>query len=221
MRILLVEDDKSLAKIIAKLLYDLHNIDLVYTGSKAIYLAETVDYDLIILDLNLPDISGIKILKTLRTECINTPVLILTDICQLNTKLKSFKLGADDYLTKPFEIEELKARIAALTRKQTSQKQEVFQTQNLQLNSTQKQVTYADKNINLSRREYQLLKFLMLNQGKTLSSSFIYEHVWESTYHNASNTVAVHIRRLRKKLDQRFKIKLITTVHGHGYKLET
>ncbi len=221
MRILLVEDDKALAKTIAKLLYDSHSVDVVYTGNKAIYLAETIDYDLIILDLNLPDISGTKILKTLRTELINVSVLVLTDVLQLSAKLKSFKLGADDYLTKPFEVEELKARIAALARRQTNQKQEMLQAKNLQLNSTQKQVTYANKKINLSRKEYQLLKFLMLNQDTTLSPSFIYEHVWENTYHNASNTVAVHIKRIRKKIDKRFNIKLITTVHGHGYKFKT
>lgn len=218
MNILLVEDDKSLSKTITQLLQPIYNVDIVDNGNKAIYLAETADYDLILLDLHLPDQNGCQVLQTLRSDLIITPVLIITSINQLKSKIKAFKLGADDYLVKPFACEELLARISAITRRKTKQKQEVITIDGLQLHTTQNFVSYQGREIDLARREYQLLKFFMLNHGKLLSHNLIYEHVWEAQCYECSNTIAVHVRRLRQKIDWRFNIKLINTIHGGGYK---
>lgn len=221
MRLLLVEEDPSLTNDLKKTLTKKYIVDHCFNGKKAIYLAETIDYDLLILDLKLPDINGLEVIKTLRQDCLNLPILVISNDKQLQTKLDSFQSGSDDYLAKPFHQEELSARIKALlNRHYHVQQNHIFKIQGIQLNSCAESVCYQNQPIKLSRKEFALLHFLVINKGKILSQDLIYEHLWSGMPKLQShNNVAAHIKRLRQKLDHRFGLKLIETLHGRGYRI--
>lgn len=221
MRILLVEDNKKIADSIKKgLEQETYSVDVIYNGEEGLDMALSENYDLFILDWMLPDVSGIDILKELRDDGINTPVLMLTAKTQIEDKVEGLNVGADDYLTKPFAFEELLARIRALLRRP----QEIINNQlscaDLSLNLTNFEVTRANTQIELSKKEYALLEYLLRNKDNILSKEQIIEHVWNFDSDVLPNTVEVYIGYLRNKIDAPFKsAKLIKTVRGFGYKI--
>lgn len=219
MRILVVEDDKRIADNLEKILKSRSfAVDTAYNGNIGLEKALDECYDLLILDWMLPDIEGIDIAKKLREEKINTPILILTAKSQLEDKIEGLNIGADDYLTKPFEMGELLARISAiLRRKGTASGLPEIKIGDLVINTNTCAVWRGEKRIELSPKEYALLEYLAKFNGKVVERIELLTHVWDENADLFSNTVDVHIRYLRKKIDRGFKKKLIRTVKGKGY----
>ena len=220
--ILVVEDDERISSFIRRgLEAEGYLVDVVPDGREGVEKG-MAPYDLIILDLLLPDQSGHEVCQTLRHEQVQTPILILTAKDALEDKLSGFNHGADDYLTKPFAFEELLARIKALLKRTPSYKEEaapVLHVADLTLNRSSREVRRGSKVIALTRKEYDLLEFLMSNPDKALSRTSILEQVWGYHYDTMTNTVDVYIGYLRKKVDGGSKTKLIQTVRDFGYKI--
>ena len=220
MRILLVEDEIKLANATKRALeLQKYAVDLANSGKDGLDLAIGEKFDLFILDIMLPEIDGIEILKRIREEGINTPVLFLTAKGQINDKVLGLDTGADDYIVKPFSFEELFARIRALIRRPEKTNNTILKTKDLILNTSSFKVERADKEIHLSTREFSLLEYLMRNKNKVLSKEQIVTHIWNYEADVLPNTVEVHIKHLRDKIDTPFKTKLIRTVRGFGYKI--
>jgi two-component system, OmpR family, response regulator len=222
MRILVVEDAHKIANSIKKGLEQEHYaVDVAYTGTDGYDLASSEDYDLIILDLMLPDMDGLEICKRLREKAIHTPVLILTAKGQLQDKITGLDSGADDYLTKPFSFEELLARIRALIRRPKEMISTVLTVRDLSLDTSSYEVKRGNNNIRLSSKEFSLLEYLMRNPEKILTKEQIMAHVWDYNSDVLPNTVEVYIKNLRGKIDVPFKETkpLIHTVRGFGYKI--
>lgn len=218
MRILIVEDEKSLNEILEKHLKSHgYAVDSCYAGDMALDYILSTDYDAIILDIMLPGLSGLEVLSRARARDIDTPILLLTARDSVADKVQGLDAGADDYLTKPFALEELLARIRMLLRKKAGSKTNSYQLADLILDVTSHRVVRAGQEINLSAREFALLQYLMVNRGQTLSRQQIEDHLWDYSYEGASNMVDVYIRYLRKKIDEGFEPKLIHTVRGVGY----
>lgn len=217
MRILVVEDEHRIANSIKKgLEQERYAVDVVYSGNEGYDLAATEDYDLIILDLLLPEIDGITICRELRKNKIHTPILMLTAKGQIEDKVTGLDSGADDYLTKPFSFEELLARIRALIRRPKTAVQENLKAGDLTLNSNLKEVKIKNKNVNLSAKEFSLLEYLMRNTNKIVSKDQIISNVWNYDADILPNTVEVYIKNLRNKIGN----TTIKTVRGFGYKIE-
>ncbi len=222
MRILVVEDEHRIANTIKKgLEQERYAVDVAYIGTDGYDLALTEDYDLMILDLMLPEMDGLTICKKLREEQIHTPILILTAKGQLHDKVTGLDSGADDYLTKPFSFEELLARIRALTRRPKAVMETVLNIGDLKLDPQQYIAERSGQSIQLSSKEFSLLEYLMRHPKKILTKKQIISHVWDYEADVLPNTVEVYIRNLRNKIDQPFKDKkaLIQTVRGFGYKI--
>jgi two-component system, OmpR family, response regulator len=223
MRILVVEDEHKIAQSIKKgLELEHYAVDVAYTGIEGYDLASTEDYDLIILDLMLPEMDGLTVCKKLRSQNIHTPILILTAKSQIADKVSGLDTGADDYLTKPFSFEELLARIRALSRRPQKTLDNVLTVSNLVLNLVDFSVIRANQPIALSAKEFALLEYLMRSVGKIVSKDQIIAHVWNYDSDVLPNTVEVNIRNLRNKIDRPFSRlpPLITTIRGFGYKIE-
>ena len=222
MHILVVEDDERISTFIKRgLEAEGYLVDIAQDGQEGMHKGLT-PYDLIILDLLLPDTTGHEICRALRREQIETPILILTAKDALEDKLSGFDHGADDYLTKPFAFEELLARIKALLRRRPSYNEEtarVLCLADLTLNQHSREVRRGDRVISLTRKEFDLLAFLMSHPNKALSRTSILEHVWGYHHDTLTNTVDVYIGYLRKKLDIESPNKLIQTVRDFGYKI--
>ena len=217
MRILVVEDEHKIASSLKKgLEQESYAVDLAFTGPDGYDLASSETYDLIILDLMLPEMSGIKICKKLREENNHTPVLMLTAKGQTSDKVEGLNSGADDYLTKPFAFEELLARIKALFRRPQKTTGSIYNVGDLKLDTITYGVKRGDKKINLSSKEFSLLEYLMRNYNQVVSKDQIIEHVWDYDADILPNTVEVFVGYLRNKLG---KPDLIRTVRGFGYKL--
>ncbi len=222
MRILIVEDEHRIANSIKKgLEQENYAVDIAYTGNDGYDLASTEDYDLIILDLMLPQIDGVTLCKKLRQEKIHTPILILTAKGQVQDKIIGLDSGADDYLTKPFSFEELLARIRALIRRPKTIINETLTVSDLRLNTKLFYAERAGIPINLTRKEFSLLEYLIRNTGKIIPKDQIIAHVWDYDAEILPNTVEVYIKKLRRKIDVPFKNKkpLIKTIRGFGYKI--
>lgn len=222
MRILVVEDEHRIANAIKEgLEQERYAVDIAYTGTDGFDLASTETYDVIILDLMLPEMDGITITKGLRKNKIHIPILMLTAKGQVQEKVEGLDSGADDYLTKPFSFEELLARVRALSRRPKESVDEVLSVGDLQLNSQLHEVKRNGKIINLTAKEFSLLEYLMKNVNKILSKDQMIEHVWSYNSDVLPNTVEVYIRNLRNKIDLSFRKKkpLIKTVRGFGYKI--
>jgi DNA-binding response OmpR family regulator len=221
MKILLVEDNIRLAETIEKILVTDHFlVDKVVNGKAAVLEAEVNEYDLVILDWMLPDIEGIDVCRQIREKKLTMPILLLTAKSQLEDKVEGLNAGADDYLTKPFEVLELLARVRALLRRQYRESiSEISQIADLEVDHNKYQVSRAGKKIELSAKEFSLLDFLVRNKSKAVSRTEILEHVWESNTDSMSNVVDVYIRMLRRKIDDDYPIKLIKTVKNIGYQL--
>src|SRR5688572_17888364 len=220
MRCLLVEDEKKVADFIARgLRAERFAIDVAYDGNAGWDFASKLDYDLVILDLMLPGLSGTDLLHRIRKKSASTPVLILTARDATRDKVEHFEAGADDYLTKPFAFAELLVRAKALLRRRPVNQSAVLRAGDLELNRLSQQVRRAGKRITLTAKEYSLLEYLLANQGRVLSRTMIIEHVWDQSFHGLTNIVDVYVRHLRAKIDDAHTRKLIRTVRGSGYTL--
>ena len=220
MRVLVVEDQKQIASFIEKGLKEQGMVvDKVEDGDEGYALATTEPYDAIVLDIMLPGRDGLSILKNLRKQGNAVPVILLTARTELDERLEGLNLGADDYLTKPFYIEELVARLRTVVRRAGGETTHLLKCQNLHMDLVQHSVRRGDEDISLSMREFSLLEYLMRSAGRVLSRMQICEHVWNYNFDPDTNLVDVYIQRLRKKIDHDFEEKLIETVRGVGYKI--
>jgi DNA-binding response OmpR family regulator len=221
MRILLVEDETYLADIIRKGLQEEgYAVDVAYDGEEGLFLAENEPSDLIILDIMLPIVDGMTILKTIRKAGVRTPVMLLTARDAVPDKISGLDGGADDYLTKPFNFDELLARIRALLRRQSDVGTAVIEIGDLVVNMATHEVKRADRMIPLSAKEYALFEYMALNKNRVLSRTNISEHLYDYDFDLDSNIIDVFINRIRNKLDRPFGSKLIQTVRGAGYVLK-
>ena len=219
MRILLIEDEPEIASFMIKALKSRgYSIDTTPSGKKGAYWAKINDYDIILLDVMLPDIEGFEVCKEIRTVKKKVPILMITVKSEVNDKVKAFDLGADDYLTKPFALEELMVRIRALLRRPQVVQQEVYKIGNLVLDTKKHSITMKGKKIDLRTKEFALLEYLLRNRGIVQSRSMLLEHVWDMNIDPFTNTVDVHVRFLRRKLGDE-NGRMIQTVHGAGYKI--
>lgn len=222
MRILVVEDEHKIARALGRALeQESYAVDVVYDGDEGYAMATTEPYDLAIIDRMIPgEYDGLAIVKAMREQKIHTPVLLLTALGTTADKAKGLDSGADDYLVKPFALEELLARVRALLRRPAEQQSVVLKAGDLTLDTTTYEVTRAGKEIKLTSKEFALLEYLMRNQGRPLSKETIISHVWDYDADILLNTVEVYIKYLRSKVDQPFKTPLIQTVRGFGYKID-
>jgi DNA-binding response OmpR family regulator len=218
MRCLLVEDEKKVADFVSRgLRAERFAVDVAHEGHAGWDYASRFDYDIVILDLMLPGLSGTDLLTRMRKQNSRTPVLILTALDATADKVKHFDAGADDYLTKPFAFAELLVRVRALLRRGPINQSSVLRVADLELDRLAKQVKRAGKRIELTSKEYALLEYLMANAERVLSRTMIIEHVWDQSFHGLTNIVDVYVRHLRSKVDDPHPKKLIRTVRGAGY----
>jgi len=220
MRILLVEDEKKIAEFIKNGLKEqAYNIDIAEDGIKGQNLASMNEYDLIILDILLPKQDGWTTCENIRKDGIKTPILMLTSKSETEDKVKGLNLGADDYLTKPFEFKEFLARVRALLRRNSNEKTDTLSIADLTVNLTEHTVTRNNKKIVLTSKEFGLLEYLLRNKKRVVSRAQISESVWGMDFDGASNVVDSYIKFLRQKIDKGFSKPLIHTVIGVGYVL--
>lgn len=220
MRILLAEDEHKLSNNIKASLTELgFAVDQAFDGEESLYLAESESYDVIVLDLMLPKIDGIKVCQKIRDKQNDVPILMLTAKSKLEDKVQGLDAGADDYLTKPFEIAELKSRINALLRRSHKQVETVIKIDDLVIDPAKHTVLRAKKRIELTPKEFAILEFLARYKDKVVTRTQIAEHTWDYNFESFSNVIDVFIATLRKKIDNGVKKKLIHTVHGVGYRL--
>lgn len=218
MRLLVVEDEMHLQNIIKKRLIKAgYSVDACGDGREALDYLAVSPYDALILDIMLPGMSGIEVLKTIRREGNHVPVLFLTARDGIEDRVEGLDCGADDYLVKPFAFEELLARIRVMLRRASDVSTDELVLADLKVDVRSRTVTRDGKNIELSGKEFSMLEYLMRNQGRVLSREQIEQHVWDFDYEGGSNMVDVYIRYLRKKLDEGYGKKLIHTVRGAGY----
>jgi len=220
---LIVEDEERLARLLQRVLTEeRHAADVAHTGSKGLELALSESYDLVILDLMLPDIDGIQVTREMRAEEVTTPVLMLTARGAIEDRVAGLNAGADDYLVKPFAMAELLARVAALLRRRdrAPDSSNVLQVGDLTLDLLRHEARRGERVIELTAKEFALLEYLMRNPGHVLSRTQIIDHVWRYDLDAVSNVVDIYIHYLRDKIDRREPKPLIKTVRGVGYKIE-
>ncbi len=220
MRILVAEDEKDMNRLISRALEkEGYGVDSCYDGEEAMEYLESADYDGAVLDIMMPKKDGYQIVKELRQKGDDTPVIFLTARDSIADRVKGLDLGADDYLIKPFDFDELLARIRVMTRRKTGQKTSTMTIGDLIIDTASQQVSRGGRNIELSAREYAILKYMALNKGRVLSREQIEDHVWNFDYEGGSNVVDVYISYLRKKIDGSSEEKLIHTAWGRGWVL--
>lgn len=219
MKILIIEDNSLISKTLQRILSSHYSIDTAREGQIGLHMARTGTYDAILLDLNLPDISGEDICTKLRKDNIDTPIIVISGRGEVKDRISLLNMGADDYLIKPFNIEELRARIdVAVRRINNKVLSGKIVAGDLVVDTAARTVTRDDKPIVLRRKEFDLLEYLMYNQGQTLTRPMIMEHIWDSDENLWANVVDVHIKHLRDKVDRPYGSHMIKTVHGLGYK---
>ena len=220
MRVLLVEDHKPLSRSLKRGLEEEgFAVDLAEDGEEADYKARSASYDAIILDLMLPKKDGLTLLKEWRRAGLETHILVLTAKDALDDKVKGLDIGADDYLTKPFQLEELMARLRALIRRTHQVKDPILRVHDLEIDTAARTVKRSGQMIHLTPREFALLQFLAYHRGKVVTRTMIWEHLYDEYDENTSNVVDVYIRYLRTKIDKGFERPLILTRWGEGYML--
>ena len=218
MRILLIEDEVKLTSFIKRgLVAERYAVDVAKDGRGGLELAQTYQYDLILLDLMLPGMDGSEVLRRIRKENSSVPVLILSARGSVQDKVANMETGADDYLTKPFAFAELLVRIKALMRRGPVNRASTIRVSDLELDRLSQQVKRGGHRIELTSKEYSLLEYLMSNAGRVLSRNMIIEHVWDQSFDGITNIVDVYIRHLRNKVDTGHDSKLLKTVRGVGY----
>jgi len=221
MRVLLVEDEPRMAQVIMKGLREQsYAVDAANDAQTALYLASVNDYDVIVLDVLLPDRDGYEVCRELRTRRDPTPILMLTARATIEDRLTGFEAGADDYLTKPFSFRELLARLHALLRRDSQLRPDILEIADLVVDSAGHKVSRADQEIQLTAKEYALLEYLARRVGQLVSRGEIAAHVWDDSFDPFSNAIEVYINRLRKKIDEQHTTKLLHTRRGEGYILE-
>lgn len=222
MKILVVEDEKKIAAFVRKGLEAVgFVVEVAQRGDEGYTLATTRPYDVLVLDIMLPGRDGLSILRNLRERKIPLPVILLTARSELNERLEGLNLGADDYLTKPFHIEELIARLHAITRRATGASLSLLSVADLTMNLLTREVRRAGQAIELTAREFSLLEHLMRSPGRVLTRVEIVERVWDYNFDPGTNLVDVYIQRLRKKVDGEFPLKLIETIRSVGYRIRS
>jgi two-component system copper resistance phosphate regulon response regulator CusR len=220
MRFLVVEDEKRIADFLQRGLESAgYAVDVATDGRTALDMAHATEYDLIVLDMMLPDTDGIYVLEKIRNRKGSPPVLILSARGTVDDRVKGLEMGADDYLVKPFAFVELLARIRVLLRR-GQPAPEKLQVGDLQLDTVRRKVTRAGETVELAPKEFSILEYMMRNPGRPLSRTMIVEHVWDMDYDGLTNIVDVYIRHLRSKIDDRWPVKMIHTVRGIGYMLD-
>ena len=220
MRILVVEDDAPLASFLRQgLEAEYYAVDIASDGDDARWMALENDYDLLVLDLNLPKMDGIAVLRVVRPKKPSMPVLVLTGRSRIEDRVECLDSGADDCLIKPFSYIELSARVRALMRRRPLTTETVLKIADLELDRIERTVRRAGKRIELTSKEFGLLEYLLRNSGHRITRSMIVEHVWNLSFDTGTNVVDVYINHLRKKIDDGFSMKLIHTVRGVGYEL--
>jgi two-component system copper resistance phosphate regulon response regulator CusR len=213
-------DEKKVADIIARgLKAERFAVDVCNDGQQGWESADAYDYDIIVLDLMLPGLSGSEILQRVRRKNSQVPILILTARTGMDDKISNFELGADDYLTKPFAFAELLVRIKALLRRGPVNRSSVLRVADLEIDRLSQKVRRAGKKIELTGKEYSLLEYLATHPGRVFSRTMIIEHVWDQSFQGLTNIVDVYVRHLREKIDDPFPNKLLRTVRGVGYSL--
>ena len=218
MKVLVVEDDKTVGQYVKRGLTEAgYQADLVADGEEGLRLGSTGHYDLIVLDLRLPGLSGLEVLHNLRDGGIGTPILVLTAQDSVEGKVDALRAGADDYVTKPFAMEELIARVEAIGRRPKDIAPSVLQLADLVVNAASREVRRGGTRIELTPKEYEVLVYLVSHPGRVMSRTLITEYVWDYHFDPGTNIVDVVINRLRKKIDQGREPKLIHTVRGVGY----
>ncbi len=218
LRFLVIEDELSLLKIIAlRLKEEGYIVDTARNGKEGKDYIDAFEYDCIILDLMIPIIDGLTLLKEIRAKKVTTPVLILTAKDSIKDRVIGLDTGADDYLMKPFSFDELFARIRAILRRQKEKRDMILSIDDLKLNTITREVTRGDKVIELTSKEYSLLEYFLRNKNRVLTKSQIAENLWNFDFDYSSNIVEVYIRYLRRKIDDNFENKLIHTIRGAGY----
>ena len=221
MRVLVVEDEKDLNRVITrKLKAEGYSVDSCFDGAEALDYMEMTPYDVIVMDIMMPEKNGYQVLKEMREKGNRSPVLFLTARDALEDRVKGLDLGADDYLIKPFDFDELLARIRVLTRKRSTHRTSVITISDLKIDTGSHSVIRGARPIELSSREYAILEYMALNQGRVLSREQIEDHVWNFDYSGGTNVVDVYISYLRKKIDSGEEKKLIRTVWGTGWMLK-
>lgn len=222
MRILIAEDDAPVASFVGKGLEAEHYaVDISADGEQARAMAAEFDYDLVVLDLNLPRLDGISILRNVRTRKPSMPVLVLTARSRVEDRVQCLDMGADDFLVKPFSFSELSARIRALLRRSHLPAESVLAVEDLKLDRVERRVQRAGRRIELTSKEFALLEYLMRNAGRRITRAMIIEHVWNLSFDTGTNVVDVYVNYLRRKVDDGFEKRLIHTVRGVGYELSS
>lgn len=220
MRILIVDDDRRLCAIIKRgLLEEAYAVDLAYDGEEGEYLAEVNAYDLIILDIMLPNKDGIEVCHELRARGINTPVLMLTAKDAVEDRVRGLDTGADDYLVKPFAFNELLARVRALLRRDGMSRSPELKVGDLTLDTLTRHVWRGQRSIELTTKEYVVLEYLMRHPDAVVTRTMIEEHAWDYDFDSLSNLIDVYVNRLRRRIDNKGEESLIQTVRGAGYRL--
>jgi DNA-binding response OmpR family regulator len=221
MRILVIEDEKRLAAILKKGLEESgFVVDVALDGEDGLFMAETYPYDAVLLDILLPKVDGLTVLKTLRAKKIGVPVLMLTAKGELEDRVRGLNLGADDYLIKPFDFSELLARLNTVIRRCMGKASPIIVIDDLSLDMNAKTVTRSGKEINLSAKEYNLLEYLALHSGRVIGRTELTEHLYDTEFDLDSNIIDVYVNYLRNKIDKDYDRQLIVTVRGAGYVLK-
>lgn len=220
MRLLIAEDERDLNRVISKRLQsEGYSVDRCYDGGEALDFLKTGEFDLVIMDIMMPVMSGLDVLRTMRNSKDDTPVLLLTAKDSISDRVIGLDAGAQDYLVKPFAFEELLARIRVITRNAVGNTSNVFEVADLSLDTKSHKVIRGSDEIHLSSKEYDILEYMIRNKGTVLSREKIENHVWNFDYSGGTNVVDVYIRYLRKKIDDSYEQKLIHTIRGKGYVL--
>lgn len=220
MRVLVVEDEKRIADFLSRGLQSAgYTVDVANTGGQAVDLVHSTEFDLVVLDLGLPDMDGLQVLQKIKNRKSISPVLILSARDSVDDRVKGLEQGADDYLVKPFAFVELLARARVLLRRGTPTP-EKLQVGDLTLDCIRRKVSRSNENIELAPKEFSILEYMMRNRGRPLSRTMIVEHVWDMDYDGLTNIVDVYIRHLRSKIDDKYPTKMIHTVRGIGYMLD-
>jgi heavy metal response regulator len=218
MRILVAEDEKKIARLIQKGLTEQgYAVDVCHRGDEALTLASSEPYDAVILDIMLPGRDGLSVLRQLREKKMSVPVMFLTARGEVSERIEGLDLGADDYLAKPFAMDELIARLRALLRRVTGEKLSFYKVGDLTMNLVSREITRSARKVELTTREFNLLEYLMRTPGQVFTRTQIHERVWEYHFDPGTNLVDVYIQRLRRKIDDGEQAKLIQTVRGVGY----
>jgi DNA-binding response OmpR family regulator len=221
MRILVVEDNHRLnSSLASSLAHEGYSIDSAYDGQEGQDLAEMTSYDLIILDIMLPKKDGLEVCRDLRRRRIHTPILLLTARDTVDDRVQGLDCGADDYLVKPFAVRELLARLRALLRRQQPSKQGRLEMGNLAIDPVTHTVERGGQPLDLTPKEFALLEYLMYHPNQVVTREMIEQHIWNYDFECESNVIDVYVRRLRRKIDDPFRVKLLTTVRGVGYRLQ-